>query len=67
MYTITATDNDQNKKTISVMDEEYGRWIFKQFTTCLDLRDVIMVNGLTGQVLWEFINGQYTVANGARI
>ena len=65
MYEIHVTTHCGDKTEYCVIDHAYMRLMFKQFTKCLDAHEIVVIDGLTGEVLWQWLDGEYLVANGA--
>ena len=65
MFEIHVYTHFKIKSEYYVIDKDYMWLLFKQFTKCLDAHEVVVIDGLTGQVLWQWVNGEYVVANGA--
>lgn len=64
MFNITYETNFGKKKTISVIDELYALQMFKSLMHAIDLHSVIIIDGFTGEVLYEFVDGELKIING---
>lgn len=65
MFGIYAYTNEGEKKEFSVINRDYAINLFKMFISAFNLKEVIMVDGLTGEILylytpkgWEIFNSQ---------
>lgn len=68
MYTITVKTNSGEKKEYSVIDKDLAIFMFKAFMKALDLDDVVMIDGLTGEVLYLYSKSEgYLVYNSTVI
>lgn len=54
MFGVYAYTNEGEKKEYSVINKDYAIMIFKMFMSALDLKEVIMVDGMTGEILYEY-------------
>ena len=64
MFEIHVSTHFEAKSEYCVIDRDYMWLLFKQFTKCLDAHEVVVIDGLTGEVLWQWVDGDYTVTNG---
>lgn len=66
MFTIYVYTFDNNKIEKSVLDKDLAINYFRAFSGCEDVKSVVMTDGLTGEVLydyskrsgWNIFNGQ---------
>lgn len=54
MYQITVKTNAGEKKEYNAINKDFAIFIFKSFMKALDLQDVVMIDGLTGEVLYLY-------------
>jgi hypothetical protein len=54
MFTLDVYTHDGKKKTYSVIDKDYAIFMFKSFMKALDLNNLDMIDGLTGEVLYSY-------------
>lgn len=64
MFEIQVSTHIKGKTEYRVIDKDYMWLLFKQFIQCLDAHEVTVINGLTGEVLWQWVDGKFVVANG---
>ena len=64
MFTIEVKLFAGAKKKYSLADEQTALFYFKSFVQCIDVSSVIMIDGLTGEVLNEYRDKQFTILNG---
>ena len=64
MFEIIVKTHDGEKRSIKVIDQGYMGLIVKQFCGCLDCASVLVADGLTGEVLfdWRHDSGSYATA-----
>jgi len=65
MFVITITTNCGYKKDFRVIEPDYMLFYFKSLIQAVDAHHVLVIDGLTGEVCWEWKDGKYLVANGA--
>lgn len=66
MFTIYVYTYCGDKIEKSIVDEDLAINFFKAFSACEDVKQVTMINGLTGEILyaydtkkgWDVFNGQ---------
>lgn len=58
MFEIYYRTHFNNEGTVNVIDPTYARVIFKGYCKCIDAAQVVMSDGLTGEVLDEWKPGQ---------
>lgn len=65
MFTITAKDMSNVRRfEESFLSRSYAIDNFLRLITACDVREVVMVNGLTGEVVYQWINGKWEVFDG---
>ena len=64
MFTITAITHSTKKVEYSFIDNATAMFTFKNLVKCCDAHKVEMIDGLTGEVLWCWVDGDYEIANG---
>ena len=64
MFEIIIKTHEGKEKSFKVIDEGYMGLIVKQFCGCLDCASVLVTDGLTGEVLfdWRYNSGTYAKA-----
>lgn len=56
MFEIKINFMDGNHKSICVCDNDLAHFWFSRLTFAVDVKSIIMIDGLTGEVLKEFQN-----------
>lgn len=54
MHQITATTYMGQVIRLDFIDYDYAKLVFKSLKACVDAESVMMVNGMTGEVEWEW-------------
>lgn len=67
MYTISVKTFSGKEVEKSVIEKDYAIFIFKAFMKAMDAEEVIMIDGLTGEVLYLYTNGKWEIFNGETI
>ena len=67
MFTLDVYTHDGKKKTYSVIDKNYAIFMFKSFMKALDLDNLDMIDGLTGEVLYSYSHNGWNVFNSQLI
>lgn len=67
MYTIYAKSYSGSTQQKSVIDKEYAFQIFNCFLSAEDLDVLIMTDGLTGEVLYEYHNNQFYIIDSVTV
>lgn len=61
MYNITVQTYTGYKKEYKIIEEEYACFYFNQLIQAIDVESVIMIDGLTGEVLMEYDHGKIEI------
>lgn len=57
MYVISYRSNgDKYNRKISIIDKDYAISILTHILDCWDLESIIVIDGLTGELLYEYSN-----------
>lgn len=64
MYTITVITHCGDHKKISMIDKEYAIFCLNKFLSAVDLAHLDMIDGLTGEVLYAWDNGEFVIIEG---
>ena len=65
MYTINYKAHGWDKsKEIQVIDKEYMFIMFNQLLGAVDLHEVYILDGFTGEVLFEWRDGKFYIIDG---
>lgn len=64
MFGIIAYDYEDKKVEKSTMDGSYAMFMFRQFTKCEDAKQVIIIDGLTGEVILDWRKGEIVYVKG---
>lgn len=67
MFTINYNSHSGRKNSISVIDEEYALTMFNQLLNAVDLEEIAIIDGLTGEVLYMWENGKFTILKGYEV
>lgn len=67
MYEITVRANSGYNKVFKVLEEQYALFYFKSFIQGIDVHSVLMTDGLTGEVIYEWYEGVFTIMNGVTV
>ena len=54
MFEIIIKTHEGDKQSIKVIDKKYMGFIVKRFRECLDCSNILVTDGLTGEVLWDW-------------
>ena len=65
MYTLTVTTHTGYKKEMRIIETDYMLWCFKVFIQATDAHHIIVIDSITGEICWEWEDGEYLIANGA--
>lgn len=63
MFTIQVCTNSGRKKEFNIIEEAYAYFHLLSFVRALDVKEVVMINGLTGEVLYLWNNNKWEVFN----
>ena len=63
MFTIYIKTHNGYKKEYSIVDRDLAVFYFKAFMQAVDIANIIMIDGLTGEVLYEWNGKNFTVFN----
>lgn len=61
MYNITVRTHTGYTKEYKIIEEDYAYFYFNQFIQAIDVESVIMIDGLTGEVLMEYDHGKIEI------
>ena len=64
MYQVSATTYNDKVVDIKVIDKSLALDYFNNFISCEDCADSTIINGLTGEVLFQWIKGKFIVLDG---
>lgn len=67
MYTISVKTFSGKEVEKSVIEKDYAIFIFKAFMSAMDAEEVVMIDRLTGEVLYLYTNGKWEIFNGETI
>jgi hypothetical protein len=68
MHTIEATTHSKIKVTFSAIEFDYAKFIFNALKSCQDAETVLMYNGLTGEIEWEWTSNKgWVTVNGTAL
>ena len=67
MFTISVLTFNDKRKDFSIIDRDTAVWYFKSFMQAIDLKQLTMIDGLTGEVIYDYVDKHFTVFNGACI
>lgn len=59
MFTINYSTVCGKEKSMSIIDEEYATTIFNLLIQAADVKEVVVINGLTGEVIIQWENGRF--------
>ena len=63
MFTIYVKTHIGHKKEYSMVDRDLAAFYFKAFMQAVDAANIIMIDGLTGEVLYEWNGKNFTIFN----
>lgn len=61
MFTITVTTFAGESKEVSIFDEELAYFYYANALKCLDVESVVMIDGFTGEVVYQVEEGKILV------
>ena len=64
MYEINYTSTSGDDKTIRIINRDYAFSTFMRLADAVDLVSLVMIDGLTGELIHEFRDGDFTVMGG---
>lgn len=65
MFEINYKSNGwKSNKTIKVIDKEYALLMFNQLLEAVDLAEVYLLDGFTGEILFEWAGGRFKIIDG---
>lgn len=64
MFVVTATTHFGIKRSEKYLDGGFAHQVFLWFTETVDTEEVVMTDGLTGEVLNLWRNGKFEVFGG---
>lgn len=65
MFIINATDYEGNRKIEKFyLDREYAYIVFLQAIKAEDAYDVVLIDGFTGEILYQWRKGEFEVFGG---
>ena len=65
MYLVTVHTFSEEEVSITFIDYEYAVLVFESCLNAIDARDVVMIDNITGEVLWQWQDGEgWLVVNG---
>lgn len=67
MYTVTAVTYYKDTATENRIDRELALRTFNAFISCSDCAQCEMINGLTGEVLFQWRKGKFIVLDGVTL
>ncbi len=63
MFTLVYSTHEK-EYSVSVIDKDYALTMFMSLIKAVDLKTVALTDGFTGEVLWEYTNGEFKVFDG---
>ena len=64
MFQVYGYSFNDGKVVKNYLDKEYAIAVFNSFITCEDAREVLMIDGLTGEVLFTREGGKFSIIDG---
>ena len=64
MFQVYGYSFNGGKVVKNYLDKEYAIAVFNSFITCVDAREVLMIDGLTGEVLFAWEGGKFSIIDG---
>ena len=67
MFTIEYRTHSGLRKSISVIEEAYALQMFNHLLNAVDLAEIMIIDGLTGEVLFDWANGKFVIIKGYEV
>ena len=64
MFEIKFTTYEGKTTTIKVIDKAYALFNFTQVIGAVDLKQALLIDNLTGEILYEYYKGQFDILEG---
>lgn len=61
MYYIRVRTHSGVEKEYNIIDREYAMSYFNSFLKAIDLAEIVMTDGLTGELILEYSHGEISV------
>lgn len=61
MYIVEVRTHNDHKKEYKIIEQDLAYFYFSSFIQAVDVKYVVIIDGLTGEVLVEYDNGKIEI------